>query len=133
MSYSAPKVASKTHFPQRRRRACNMAEFVHQGNNEMRLHRYGINGSIVQTQLDLSGLPTGPLLGQEDPNSSDVDDDGILGWELFLDPTGNAGLLAGMALNATAYAAAHGSDNYPIVNLILIKEWKQSWNHCLHN
>ena len=87
-----------------------MAHFDHEGGNKTRFQAYDPAAIIVQKELDLAALPTGPLLGQEDPNSSDDDDDEISAKELFPDTTGDVGLLAETALNAYANEAALASD-----------------------
>ena len=90
-----------------------MAEFGHQGNNETPIAPYHLVGRIEQMPLDLSGLPTGSLSAQDDQNSVNGDDDEISARELFPpNPSGDVGLLADTALNATAYAPLHSSETY---------------------
>ena len=43
-----------------------MAHFDHEGGNKTRFQAYDPAAIIVQKELDLAALPTGPLLGQED-------------------------------------------------------------------
>ena len=93
-----------------------MAHIDHQGSNQTRLLAYHPEATIEQRELDLSGLPTVALLGQEDPYSSHDDDDEISGRELFPDPHCDIELLADTALNAHGNEGAAAAGDYQSVD-----------------